>query len=215
MFHPLYRGRRRRRGVRSVCAALTLLPAVLGVLGHKVNALAVRRNRGPVGAGFWGRSAEAVMRHPVLVILIVGAILSALLYPVTHMKIGIPEASVLPDEYESRAGTTSSSRTSTTPASRRCRSSPACLRVHSAPRAWKTSNGSARAYEKRMVQSVESIYTIGETAAREYAERVADIRKEAEAEARGRTEALVEERYNQLVQEQVQQGVEEQTSTGG
>src|SRR5829696_1261642 len=53
----------------SVGAALTLLPAVLGVLGHKVNALAVRRNRGAVGAGFWGRSAEAVMQHPVLVIL--------------------------------------------------------------------------------------------------------------------------------------------------
>jgi putative drug exporter of the RND superfamily len=44
------------------------------------------------------------MQHPVLVILIVGAIIFALLYPVTHMKLGIPEASVLPDKYESRAG---------------------------------------------------------------------------------------------------------------
>jgi putative drug exporter of the RND superfamily len=62
------------------------------------------------------------------------------------------------------------------------------------------------------VKSVESIYTIGETAARDYTERVAEAREEAEAEARGRTEALVEERYNQLVQEQVQEEVEERTS---
>src|ERR687893_1531526 len=65
----------------SVSAALTLLPAVLGVLGEKVNALAVRRNRGVVGAGFWGRSAEVVMRHPVVVMLLVAALLAALLYP--------------------------------------------------------------------------------------------------------------------------------------
>jgi RND superfamily putative drug exporter len=197
----------------SVCAALTLLPAVLGVLGHKVNALAVRGNRGPVGAGFWGRSAEAVMQHPVLVILIVGVILSALLYPVTHMKIGIPEASVLPDEYESRAGDDILKQdfdyASLYP----------MQIVASVPEGPLSAEGledvkrlGESVRETDGVQSVESIYTIGETAARGYAEKVADIRKEAEAEARGRTEALVEERYNQLVQEQVQQGVEEQTS---
>ena len=47
------------------------------------------------------------MRHPVLVILIVGAILRILLYPVTHMKIGIPEASVLPKSTNRAPGTTS------------------------------------------------------------------------------------------------------------
>ena len=197
----------------SVCAALTLLPAVLGVLGHKVNALAVRGNRGPVGAGFWGRSAEAVMQHPVLVILIVGVILSALLYPVTHMKIGIPEASVLPEKYESRAGDDILKQdfdyASLYP----------MQIVASVPEGPLSAEGledvkrlGESVRETDGVQSVESIYTIGETAARGYAERVADIRKEAEAEARGRTEALVEERYDQLVQEQVQQGVEEQTS---
>ena len=197
----------------SVFAALTLLPAVLGVLGHKVNALAVRRNRGAVGMGFWGRSAEAVMRHPVLVILIVGAILSALLYPVTHMKIGIPEASVLPDEYESRAGDDILKQQFDYAGL-----SPMQI-VASVPEGPLSAEGledikrlGESIRETDGVQSVESIYTIGESAARGYAERVADIRKEAEAQARGRTEVLVEERYNQLVQEQVQQGVEEQTS---
>ena len=197
----------------SVCAALTLLPAVLGVLGHKVNALAVRRNRGPVGAGFWGRSAEAVMRHPVLVILVVGAILSALLYPVTHMKIGIPEASVLPDEYESRAGDDILKQDFDYAAL-----SPMQI-VANVPEGPLSAEGledvrrlGESVRETDGVKSVESIYTIGETAARDYAERVAEARKEAEAEARGRTEALVEERYNQLVQEQIQVEVEERTS---
>jgi RND superfamily putative drug exporter len=197
----------------SVFAALTLLPAVLGVLGHKVNALAVRRNRGAVGMGFWGRSAEAVMRRPVLVILIAGVILFALLYPVTHMKIGIPEASVLPEEYESRAGDDILKQDFDYAAL-----SPMQI-VASVPEGPLSAEGledikrlGESVRETDGVQSVESIYTISESAARRYAERVADIRKEAEAEARGRTEALVEERYNQLVQEQVQQEVEEQTS---
>jgi RND superfamily putative drug exporter len=197
----------------SVCAALTLLPAVLGVLGHKVNALAVRRDRGPVGAGFWGRSAEAVMRHPVLVILIVGAVLSALLYPVTHMKIGIPEASVLPDEYESRAGDDILKQDFDYASL-----SPMQI-VATVPEGPLSAGGledikglGESVRETDGVKSVESIYTIGETAAHDYTERVAEAREEAEAEARGRTEALVQERYNQLVQEQVQEEVEERTS---
>jgi putative drug exporter of the RND superfamily len=197
----------------SVCAALTLLPAVLGVLGHKVNALAVRRNRGTMGAGFWGRSAEAVMRHPVLVILIVGAILSALLYPVTHMKVGIPEASVLPEKYESRAGDDILKHDF---------DYASLYPMQIVATVWQdplSAEGledvkqlGERVRKTNGVRSVESIYTIGETAAREYAEEVSKARKEAEAEARGRTDALVEERYNQLEQEQVQEEVEEQTS---
>jgi putative drug exporter of the RND superfamily len=197
----------------SVFAALTLLPAVLGVLGHKVNALAVRRNRGAVGAGFWGRSAEAVMQHPVLVILIVGAILCALLYPVTHMKIGIPEASVLPSEYESRAGDDILKQefdyASLSPMQIVATVQEDPLSAEGLEDI-KQLGESVR--ETEGVQSVESIYTIGETAAREYAEGVSEARKEAEAEARGRIDALVEERYNQLEQEQVQVEVEEQTS---
>ena len=88
----------------SVAAALTLLPALLGVLGPEMNRLAI----GAAGMGrapaFWSRSAEVVMRHPFAVILLAAAILGVLLYPVGHMKVGIPEATVLPKKYESRAG---------------------------------------------------------------------------------------------------------------
>ncbi len=48
----------------SVAAALTLLPAFLGVLGLRINWLAIRRRRDGSGAAFWSRSAELVMRHP-------------------------------------------------------------------------------------------------------------------------------------------------------
>src|ERR671915_2403453 len=88
----------------SVAAALTLLPAVLAILGHKINAFPVRRRHREEARGFWARSAELVMRHPLLVLLVVGALLFALLYPAMHMKVGVPEASVLPKKYESRLG---------------------------------------------------------------------------------------------------------------
>src|SRR5918992_4602929 len=88
----------------SVAAALTLLPALLGVLGHRVNWLPVRRRGRGAGGGLWSWSAELVMRHPLVVILLVAGLLATLLYPVTHMKVGIPQASVLPEKYESRAG---------------------------------------------------------------------------------------------------------------
>jgi len=195
----------------SVSTALTLLPAVLGVLGHRVNALAVRRNRGTAGAGFWRWSANIVMRHPVIVILIVGAMLSALLYPVTHMKIGLPEASVLPDKYESRAGDDILKQDFDYASL-----SPMEI-VATVPKNPLGAGGleDTKQLGERVrgtdgVRSVESIYTIGETAAHEYAREVLKAREEAEA--RGRTDELVEERYNQLKEEQVQIAVDEQTS---
>src|SRR4028118_2337526 len=168
----------------SVSTALTLLPAVLGVLGHNVNAPSVPRTPGAVGAGFWGRSAEAVMRHPVLVILIVGVILFALLYPVTHMKLGIPEASVLPDKYESRAGDDILKQDFDYASL-----SPMQI-VATVPEDPLSTEGledvkqlGERVRETDGVQRVESIYTIGESAAREYAQGVSEARKEAKAEA--------------------------------
>src|ERR687893_350626 len=71
----------------SVAAARPFLPLLLGLPGHRVNWLPVRRRRR--ATGLWSRSAEVVMRHPVAVILLVAALLAALLYPVTHMKVGI------------------------------------------------------------------------------------------------------------------------------
>ena len=197
----------------SVSAALTLLPALLGVLGHRINALSVRRRRRTPGTGFWSRSAEVVMRHPFFVILIVAAILSALLYPVTHMKVGIPEATVLPEKYESRAGDDLLKRefdyADLTPMEI----------IATLPEDPLSAEGLADAKElgDRIqatdgVSRVESIYTVGKQAARRYAGRVADARKVARTEAGRRVDETVAQQLDALRQQygSVPPGTEEQ-----
>jgi RND superfamily putative drug exporter len=183
----------------SVAAALTLLPALLAVLGHRVNWLPVRRRRSAPGTGFWGRSAEVVMRHPLLVILIVAALLATLLYPVTHMRVGIPEASVLPEKYESRAGDDilkdEFDYAALTPMEV----------VATLPEDPLSAEGLAdvktlgeRIEETGGVSEVESLYTVGSEAAREYARRVADAREEARAESARRVDAAVQQQLDAL-----------------
>ena len=183
----------------SVCAALTLLPASLAVLGYRVNALAVRRRRAAPGASLWGRGAELVMRRPFLVILLVGVVLSALLYPVTHMKIGIPEASVLPNKYESRAGD-DILREDFDYASLTPMEIVATLTVEplNAEGLSKIKELGERIEGSGEISRTESIYTVGADAAREYAEEVRQARSRAEAEADRRVDVAVEEQLDEL-----------------
>jgi trehalose monomycolate/heme transporter len=84
-------------------AALTVLPALLAVLGPRVDALAVRR-RHMVGneRGFWFRWANAVMRRPILFAVPVVALLLALATPFLHVKWGGIDARMEPKSAESR-----------------------------------------------------------------------------------------------------------------
>ena len=52
----------------AVAASMTLLPAILALLGDRVNKLRVRRNAGRVeaGTGFWDRATRLVMSRPVV-----------------------------------------------------------------------------------------------------------------------------------------------------
>ncbi|MDO8670277.1 MAG: MMPL family transporter, partial [Dehalococcoidia bacterium] len=89
----------------SMLAALTLVPAALGVLGPRINRLAVRRNGATGGSGgFWQRLAKTVMRHPVVVIAVVLAIVFTFASPLLRIELGTPDASVLPAELASRQG---------------------------------------------------------------------------------------------------------------
>jgi RND superfamily putative drug exporter len=183
----------------SVAAALTLLPALLGVLGHRVNWLPVRRHGRSIGTGFWGRSAEVVMRHPLVVILLVATLLATLLYPVTHMKVGIPEASVLPEKYESRAGDDILKQNFEYAAL-----NPMEI-VATLPEDPLSADGlaDAKALGESIertgeIASVESVFTVGEEAARSYARGVADARKEARAEAERREEVAVKSELQSL-----------------
>jgi len=89
--------------VFSVLAALTLLPALLGILGTRVNALRIVGRSGKEGA-FWGRWADAVMRHPVVVLVGTLALVLAFAWPVLHIQREIPGATALPQSSESRKG---------------------------------------------------------------------------------------------------------------
>src|SRR3990170_978831 len=57
--------------VGAVAAAMTLLPAILALMGDKVNLLRVRRKAGRVeaGTGFWESASRVVMRRPVVSLL--------------------------------------------------------------------------------------------------------------------------------------------------
>ena len=88
-------------------AALILLPAVLTVLGPRVDALDlrafVRRVLGrpppavkPIEESFWYRFASAVMRRALPVGLVVTALLVALGSPFLHAHFGYPDDHVLP-----------------------------------------------------------------------------------------------------------------------
>ena len=103
----------------AVTAALTLLPALLGVLGPRINSLrvpffnrftmraeqseeAVDMKREP--KGFWEIWAWGVMRRPVLIIVAVSALLLVLSWPIFSISIGTTGSSSLPKSAESRQG---------------------------------------------------------------------------------------------------------------
>jgi RND superfamily putative drug exporter len=88
----------------AVVAALTLLPAVLTVIGPRIDRFAVRRIRaGSEGDGSWARLARRVMRRPVAVLIPTLAVLVVLGSPFLHVRFNAPDASILPPGVPSRA----------------------------------------------------------------------------------------------------------------
>ncbi|HEY7851231.1 MAG TPA: MMPL family transporter, partial [Ktedonobacterales bacterium] len=99
----------------AILAAVTLLPALLSLLGERVNALPVqlpwlraRTVNGVNGAlaeehRFWHRLATGVMRHPVAVLLPVLAFMLLLGVPYLSVRLAAPDASILPTSVKSRA----------------------------------------------------------------------------------------------------------------
>jgi trehalose monomycolate/heme transporter len=81
-------------------AALTVMPALLAVLGPKVNALRIRRTvrRPPAaeGTGAWYRLASSVMRRPLFYALPIVVVLLALGSPFLRVAWGGTDATVLP-----------------------------------------------------------------------------------------------------------------------
>lgn len=81
----------------AVLIAITLLPAILGMVGHRVGranrVLALRPRRRPEGADPMSvRWARLVTRRPLVVASLAIALLCAIAIPATHMKLGLPDA---------------------------------------------------------------------------------------------------------------------------
>ncbi len=81
-------------------AAVTVLPALLAVLGHRVNALGVRKSAvtGPRNetAGGWYRLARSVMRRPAAYVTVIVVVLLALGAPFLKISWGGTDARALP-----------------------------------------------------------------------------------------------------------------------
>src|SRR5439155_22818264 len=90
----------------AVLAAITLLPAVLSVVGDRVNRLRLPfTGRKPVedGAGFWHRWAVTVMRRPWTAVVVSLVVLLTLAIPFTAIRLGQPGPNVLPAGEQARA----------------------------------------------------------------------------------------------------------------
>ena len=95
-------------GVVSVVAALTLLPALLSLLGDRVNAFRVPYLGRNIGSGaegrFWRTIVEAVLRRPALSLVLGAGVLIAAAVPIFGLHIGASGVSTLPNDLPSKQG---------------------------------------------------------------------------------------------------------------
>jgi uncharacterized membrane protein YdfJ with MMPL/SSD domain len=106
----------------AILAATTLLPVLIRMLGHRVEAGGLawsvltgfrgvwRRRRRPGSTDperptFWERWTMAVMRRPVVSVVAVSALLLALAIPVLSMKTGNGALEQFPEDFDARVGT--------------------------------------------------------------------------------------------------------------
>jgi uncharacterized membrane protein YdfJ with MMPL/SSD domain len=93
-------------GITAVAAATTLLPAVLSLLGDRVDALRlpfVGRSSANEGR-FWGAVVSRVQRRPVVSLVATAAILVALALPALDLRTGSAGVRTIPDGYPSKDG---------------------------------------------------------------------------------------------------------------
>ena len=96
--------------IAAILAAMTLLPAVLIIMGDKVNALRIPFIGVKEGAtqsedgGFWTAVARFVMGHPVPSLLVGAAIMIAAAAPYLDINLGFPWIDSFPDDAVSKQG---------------------------------------------------------------------------------------------------------------
>jgi RND superfamily putative drug exporter len=97
-------------GMVSVVAALTLLPALLGLIGDRINALRIPVLGRSAEAGtaregrVWSAIVRGVMRRPALTAVLSVALLLAVSAPVLSLKNGFVGVGTMPDRFASKQG---------------------------------------------------------------------------------------------------------------
>ena len=85
-------------------AAVIFLPALLAIIGPRVDSLRVLRRHEPkpTDEGMWHRIATVVMRRPIPIATAVVAVLLLLGLPFLRIEFGLPDDRVLPEHLSSR-----------------------------------------------------------------------------------------------------------------
>ncbi len=88
--------------VVAVIASMTLLPAVLSVMGDRINALKVRRRGSLESQGrYWDQITKTVMKRPVISMVLSVTVLLVFASSFLSIETGLAGVSTMPDEIES------------------------------------------------------------------------------------------------------------------
>jgi uncharacterized membrane protein YdfJ with MMPL/SSD domain len=92
----------------AVIIAVTLLPAILAILGDNVNRwrLGFLRRRLTEAGGIWGRISDYVLAHPAAITVVTVLVLLALALPITTFNLGFNGNKALPDAVDAKKALT-------------------------------------------------------------------------------------------------------------
>ena len=87
--------------------SITVLPALLAVVGHRIDSLSFGRRRRDkaVEEGAWYRIASGVMKRPLPIATAVIGVLLVLGIPFLRIELGLPDDRVLPEDAAARSAT--------------------------------------------------------------------------------------------------------------
>ena len=97
--------------IAAVLASMTLLPAILSLMGDRINKFPIPGigiGQASVDetrpGGFWDKISRGVMRQPLISLIVAGGLLIAALVPFFDINTGTAGVSTMPDGIESKAG---------------------------------------------------------------------------------------------------------------
>lgn len=87
----------------AVLAAIILLPAILGILGEKINCLSIHLLSKKHSLKFWHQLADKVAQRPVIFMLPILGLLLLFGYPLLSVKVGVSDYKIFPEQSKNRS----------------------------------------------------------------------------------------------------------------